>query len=59
MFSFNQDITAKDLGGGVTRKVLTYSDNLMACGTHVSEGGSRGAAFPPPRAGGLCDLRFL
>ncbi|RHP36196.1 cupin domain-containing protein [Lachnotalea sp. AF33-28] len=31
MFSFNQDITAKDLGGGVTRKVLTYSDNLMVC----------------------------
>ncbi len=30
-FFFNSEIEAKDLGGGVTRKVLSYNKNLMVC----------------------------
>ena len=31
MFTENRNVPAKDLGGGVERKVLSYSKNLMAC----------------------------
>ncbi len=31
MYTENKNIAAKDLGGGVMRKVLSYSKNLMAC----------------------------
>ncbi|WMJ89814.1 cupin domain-containing protein [Anaerocolumna sp. MB42-C2] len=31
MFTLNQQIQAKDLGNGVTRKILSYSPNLMVC----------------------------
>ena len=31
MYTGNKNVPAKDLGGGVMRKVLSYSRNLMAC----------------------------
>lgn len=31
MYTENKNVAAKDLGGGVNRKVLSYSKNLMAC----------------------------
>ena len=31
MYTENKNVAAKDLGGGVKRKVLSYSQNLMAC----------------------------
>ena len=31
MFVFNNDITATNCEPGVTRKILTYSDDLMMC----------------------------
>ena len=31
MFTENKNVAAKDLGGGVKRKVLSYSEKLMAC----------------------------
>ena len=31
MFAFNQDITATPCEPGVSRKILTYSDELMMC----------------------------
>ncbi len=31
MYTENKNVAAKDLGGGVKRKVLSYSKNLMAC----------------------------
>ena len=31
MFTENRNVPARDLGGGVERKVLSYSKNLMAC----------------------------
>lgn len=31
MFTFNQDITATNCEPGVTRKILSYSDDLMMC----------------------------
>lgn len=30
MYTINSEIVAKDLGKGVTRKVLSYSENIMA-----------------------------
>lgn len=30
MYTENKDVVSKDLGGGVTRKILSYSENLMA-----------------------------
>jgi quercetin dioxygenase-like cupin family protein len=30
MYTLNKEIAAKDLGNGVTRKVLSYSDNIMS-----------------------------
>lgn len=31
MFTFNKDIVATDCEPGVTRKILSYSDDLMMC----------------------------
>ncbi len=31
MFTINQEVLAKDLGNGVTRKILSYSSSLMVC----------------------------
>ncbi|ABX44017.1 cupin domain-containing protein [Lachnoclostridium phytofermentans] len=31
MFTFNKDIVATDCEPGVTRKILSYSDELMMC----------------------------
>lgn len=31
MFTFNKDITAVNCEPGVTRKILSYSDDLMMC----------------------------
>ena len=31
MFTENRNVPARDLGGGVERKVISYSKNLMAC----------------------------
>lgn len=38
MFTENKHIAARDLGGGVTRKVLSYSQNLMACELRMEKG---------------------
>ena len=46
-FVYNADVEAKDLGGGVTRKVLGYGDNLMCCELHF-EKGSVGAMHHHP-----------
>lgn len=37
-YYFGADIKAKDLGGGVTRKVLAHHDELMLCELHFSKG---------------------
>jgi len=37
-FVFNAEVQAKDLGGGVTRKVLGYGDSLMCCELHFEKG---------------------
>ena len=31
MYTENKHVAARDLGGGVKRKVLSYSEKLMAC----------------------------
>lgn len=38
MYTENKNIVPDDLGGGVTRKVLSYSDNLMAVELHFEKG---------------------
>jgi len=38
MFTENSTIDAKDLGGGVSRKVLTYSKDLMVCELKFKKG---------------------
>ncbi|HAZ90457.1 MAG TPA: cupin domain-containing protein [Eubacterium sp.] len=38
MFAFNSDITATPCEPGVSRKVLTYSDELMMCEIHFEKG---------------------
>ena len=38
MFVENKDIQSLDLGGGVTRKVLSYSENLMTVELHFEKG---------------------
>ena len=38
MYVENKTISATDLGGGVTRKVLAYSDNLMSVELHFEKG---------------------
>lgn len=47
MFVENKDIPVTDLGGGVTRKVLSYSKNLMTVELHF-EPGSKGAPHSHP-----------
>ncbi len=37
-FNFNKDIEAKDLGGGVSRKILAHDKNLMLCELHFQKG---------------------
>ena len=46
-FVFNAEVQAKDLGGGVTRKILGYGDNLMCCELHF-EKGAEGALHSHP-----------
>ena len=38
MVTENKNIPSTDLGGGVTRKVLSYSQNLMACELRMEKG---------------------
>ncbi|MCE0494764.1 cupin domain-containing protein [Vibrio salinus] len=38
MFVFNNDIPMEDLGEGVSRKVLAYSDNIMSVEVHFEKG---------------------
>lgn len=47
MYTENKQIESQDLGGGVTRKVLSYSENLMAVELHF-EKGSVGAPHSHP-----------
>ena len=47
MFTENKNVAARDLGGGVTRKVLSYSPKLMACEL-TFEKGSVGAKHSHP-----------
>ena len=49
MYTENKNVPAKDLGGGVMRKVLSYSRNLMACEL-TFEKGAVGAAHSHPHA---------
>ena len=36
---FNHDVALTDLGGGVSRKVLAYNDQLMIVEVHFEKGG--------------------
>ena len=47
MIAVNEEIREKDLGGGVKRKVLSYSKNLMACELKFQKG-SVGAVHSHP-----------
>lgn len=47
MFTENKNVPARDLGGGVTRKVLSYSNNLMSVELHF-KAGSSGAPHSHP-----------
>lgn len=38
MYTENKNIEPDDLGGGVIRKVLSYSENLMAVELHFEKG---------------------
>ncbi len=38
MYTENKSVPAKDLGGGVKRKVLSYSRNLMTVELHFEKG---------------------
>ena len=38
MFTENKNVPARDLGGGVTRKLLSYSPKLMACELRFEKG---------------------
>ena len=38
MYTENKNVPAKDLGGGVMRKVLSYSRNLMTVELHFEKG---------------------
>lgn len=38
MFVYNQDVKLEDLGAGVSRKVLAYSDNIMSVEVHFKQG---------------------
>ena len=47
MFVENKDVPVTDLGGGVTRKILSYSPGLMAVELHF-EPGAKGAPHSHP-----------
>ena len=38
MFVYNQDVKLEDLGAGVSRKILAYSDNIMSVEVHFEDG---------------------
>ncbi|QTH06803.1 cupin domain-containing protein [Vibrio fluvialis] len=38
MFVYNQDVKLEDLGAGVARKILAYSDNIMSVEVHFEQG---------------------
>ena len=38
MFVFNDDVKLTDLGGGVSRKILSYNDSLMSVEVHFEKG---------------------
>ncbi|QMV15397.1 cupin domain-containing protein [Vibrio spartinae] len=38
MFIYNQDVALEDLGSGVSRKILAYSDNIMSVEVHFEKG---------------------
>lgn len=38
MYTENKSIQPQDIGGGVTRKVLSYSENLMTVELHFPKG---------------------
>ncbi|WP_045424123.1 MULTISPECIES: cupin domain-containing protein [Vibrio] len=38
MFVFNKDIALEDLGDGIKRKVLAYSDNMMSVEVYFAKG---------------------
>lgn len=38
MYTENNTVESKDLGGGVTRKVLSYSNNIMSVELHFEKG---------------------
>lgn len=38
MFVFQQEVTAKEAGTGIMRKILTHSSTLMLCQLHISKG---------------------
>ena len=47
MYTENKNVIAKDLGGGVNRKILSYSENLMTVELHFKKG-SIGAKHSHP-----------
>ncbi len=47
MFVFNKEVPLEDLGDGVSRKILAYSDNIMTVEVHF-EKGSIGAMHSHP-----------
>lgn len=38
MFTFNKDVELEDLGGGLSRKVMSYSDNIMTVEVYFETG---------------------
>ena len=60
MFTENHTIAPTDLGGGVVRKVLSYSENLM-CVELVFEEGAIGAihSHPHEQIGYIIEGSFL
>lgn len=38
MFVHNEDVVLEDLGGGISRKVLAHSDNMMSVEVHFEDG---------------------
>lgn len=47
MYTENKDVVSQDLGGGVTRKILSYSKNLMTVELQFQKG-SVGAKHSHP-----------
>lgn len=38
MFVYNQNVELEDLGAGVSRKIMAYSDNVMSVEVYFEEG---------------------